>query len=294
MKRVLITGAGSYVGGWVRRRLEREPEKYSVEELDVQDDSWRDFDLSGFDAVYHVAGIAHVSADPSMEGLYYRVNRDLAIEVGERAKAARVGQFIFMSSAIIYGDSAVLDAGPITRDTPACPANFYGRSKLEAEEGLQKLASKDFKVAILRCPMIYGPGCKGNFSRLAKFAKSMPLFPAVDNRRSVLYVENLAEFIAQVVSRRLDGMFWPQNAEYMSTSETVLELARAQGKNLRLSKLLAPFARLACVHVAAARKAFGSLYYDQELSNYDFGYQVFPFRKSLEQYCDGLGLRKVR
>ena len=138
MKRVLITGAGSYVGGWVRRRLEREPGRFFVEELDVQDGAWREFDFSSFDVVYHVAGIAHVSTDPSMEDLYYRVNRDLAIEVARHAKSAGVGQFVFMSSSIVYGDSDVLDAGPITADTPANPANFYGRSKLEAEKGLDR------------------------------------------------------------------------------------------------------------------------------------------------------------
>lgn len=289
MKRVLITGAGSYVGGWVRRRLEREPAKYSVKELDVQDEAWRDFDFSAYDVVYHVAGIAHVSTDPSMEGLYYRVNRDLAIEVGERAKAAGVGQFIFMSSSIVYGDSSDCDNGPITRETPANPENFYGRSKLEAEAGLQDLASEEYKVAILRCPMIYGPGCKGNFPQLARIARSMPVFPALNNRRSVLYVENLAEFVAQVIDRRLYGMFWPQNRDYMSTSRAVHELASFQGKKVRFLRLLNPVARFACKYVGAARKAFGSLYYTRALSDSGFDYQVCSFRESIERFCSESG-----
>ena len=284
MKRVLITGAGSYVGGFVRRRLEREPEKFVVEELYVQGDAWRSFDFSGYDCVYHVAGIAHVSTDPSMEGLYYKVNRELAIEVGEHAKNAGVGQFIFMSSSIVYGDSTARDEGPITRETPANPANFYGRSKLEAEEGLRALADSDFKVAILRCPMIYGPGCKGNFPTLAKIARSVPIFPAVNNKRSALYVENLAEFVAQLIERELEGMFWPQNVEFMSTSEAVSELAKAQGKRLYLSKLLTPLAVFACGRFNAARKAFGNLYYDQSLSEYGFDYQDCSFGESVERY----------
>lgn len=289
MKRVLITGAGSYVGGWVRRRLERGPGRFFVEELDVQDDAWREFDFLGFDVVYHVAGIAHVSTDPSMEDLYYRVNRDLAIEVARHAKSAGVGQFVFMSSSIVYGDSDVLDAGPITADTPANPANFYGRSKLEAEKGLERLASEDFRVAILRCPMIYGPGCKGNFPQLAKIARKLPVFPSLENRRSVLYVENLAEFIVQIIDHGMSGMFWPQNREYMSTAHAVFELARAQGRNVRLTGLLNPFAKLACRHVGAARKAFGSLYYDMALSDCGFDYRVIAFSESIECFCDGLG-----
>lgn len=289
MKRVLITGAGSYVGGWVRRRLEREPDRFEVNELDVQGDAWREFDFSGYDSVFHVAGIAHVSTDPSMEGLYYQVNRDLAVEVGRRAKAAGVGQFVFMSSSIVYGDSDVFDRGAITADTPAEPTNFYGRSKLEAEIGLNKLASDNFKVVLLRCPMIYGPGCKGNFPQLAKIARSVPVFPSLNNRRSVLYIENLVEFVVQVLERRLHGVFWPQNKDYMSTSGAVHELACAQGNKIRLSKFLNPLARFACKHVDAARKAFGSLYYAREVSDYGFDYQVCSFKESIKRYCRDLG-----
>lgn len=285
MKRVLITGAGSYVGGWVRRRLEQEPAKYSVEELDVQDEAWRDFDFSAYDVVYHVAGIAHVSTDPSMEGLYYRVNRDLAIEVGKRAKASGVGQFIFMSSSIVYGDSSDCDNGPITCETPANPENFYGRSKLEAEVGLQDLASEKYKVAILRCPMIYGPGCKGNFPALAGLAKKLPIFPKVTNRRSVLYVENLAEFVAQIIARGLSGMFWPQNSEYMSTSDAVRLLGEAQGSPVYVTGLLSPLAWLALRITGTGRKAFGSLYYDMSMSECRFDYRVYNFEQSIKRFA---------
>lgn len=289
MKRVLITGAGSYVGGWVRRRLEREPERFSVEELDVQDDAWRVFDFSGFDAVYHVAGIAHVFTDPSMEDLYYRVNRDLAIEVARWAKSAGVGQFVFMSSSIVYGDSEAGDRGAITRDTPANPANFYGKSKLEAEEGLQALADGRFKVAILRCPMIYGPDCKGNFPTLAKIARRFPVFPEVRNKRSVLYVENLAEFVVQVIERGLSGLFWPQNNEYMSTSEAVRLLGEAQGSPVRIMRALSPLASLALRCTNAGRKAFGNLYYGMTLSEYGFDYRPCSFKESIKKYAGGSG-----
>lgn len=286
MKRVLITGAGSYVGGWVRRRLEREPEHFLVEELDVRGDAWRSFDFSGYDVVYHVAGIAHVSTDPSMEDLYYHVNRDLAIEVGERARSAGVGQFVFMSSSIVYGDSPARDEGPITADTPANPANSYGKSKLEAEQGLTALANDEFKVAILRCPMIYGPGCKGNFPTLAKIARIVPLFPKTHNKRSVLYVENLAEFVAQVIDRDFDGTFWPQNRDYMSTSTAVSALANAQDKHVVVLGILAPLASLACRLTNAGRKAFGWLYYDQALSNYGFDYARIDFVESIRRYVN--------
>lgn len=289
MKRVLITGARSYVGGWVRRRLEKEPEKYSVEELDVQDESWRQFDFTGYDVVYHVAGIAHVSTDPTMESIYYKVNRDLAVEVGKKAKAAGVGQLIFMSSSIVYGNSAEWGKGAITRETPAQPANFYGQSKLEAELGLQNLACEGYKVAILRCPMIYGPRCKGNFRTLARMAKKLPVFPRVKNRRSVLYVENLAEFVSQLIDLGLEGMFWPQNAVYMSTSEAVRLLGRAQGTPVHVTRLLSPLAWFALHVTKAGRKAFGSLYYDMALSDYGFDYRICGFEQSIERFVTMTG-----
>lgn len=289
MKRVLITGAGSYVGGWVRRRLEQEPERFYVEELDVQDDAWKSFDFSGFDSVFHVAGIAHVKETSDMVPLYYSVNRDLAIEVAALSKKAGTAQFVFMSTAAVYGDGSNSLVEGISPHTPASPVSAYGRSKFEAEEGLRALATEQFNVAILRCPMIYGPGCPGNFARLAKIAAKSPVFPKVENRRSVLYVENLAEFVAQVVDRGLSGTFWPQNAGYMSTSEAVRLLGEAQGSPVHVTGLLSPLASLALRLTGAGRKAFGSFYYlDSESTGFD--YRIYGFAESIDRTClDGKG-----
>ena len=221
-----------------------------------------------------------------------QVNRDLTIDVAKHAKEAGVKQFIFMSSSIVYGDSAPAgESEPITPDTPPAPANFYGRSKLEAEEGLRALEGEDFSVAVIRAPMIYGPSCKGNFPLLAKIARTFPVFPALENCRSVLYVGNLAEFVAQIIDREMGGLFFPQNSEYMSTSDAVVQLARAQGKKIHLSKALAPLAKFACCRIGAAHKAFGSLYYDKSISEYGFNYQAVGFEDSIDEFCRALGGR---
>lgn len=128
--------------------------------------------------MFHAAGIAHVSSDPKMEEIYYNVNCDLTIETAKKAKADGVKQFIFMSSIIVYGDSngkkIVID-----ENTIPMPSNFYGNSKLQAEKGLKPLGSDNFKVAILRPPMIYGKGSKGNYPKLAKVAQKLPFFPTL-------------------------------------------------------------------------------------------------------------------
>lgn len=285
MRRVLITGAGSYVGGKVRERLEREPEGFQVVEIDVRGDDWKAESFEGYDAVFHVAGIAHVSADPSKEALYMQVNRDLAIEVGRRAKASGVRQLVFMSSAIVYGDSKPHDVfQPIGLDTPVDPANFYGESKVQAEIGLRELEDETFKVAILRCPMIYGPGCeRGNFPALVRFARKLPAFPNIHNKRSMLYVGNLAELVAQLALRGEGGLYLPQNPEYTETSQMVRMIAEAAGSKAHLTKVFNPFINTVLADHPMVKKAFGNLYYDQAVSDFRFDYRPYSLEDSISE-----------
>ena len=95
MKRVLITGKGSYIGSYFRDYLKEFPNDYYVEELDVRDDSWKQFDFSKFDVVYHVAGIAHIKETKENASLYYKVNRDLAVEIAKLSKSYGVKHFIW-------------------------------------------------------------------------------------------------------------------------------------------------------------------------------------------------------
>lgn len=282
MKRVLITGAGSYVGTHVMHRLQEEPEQFEVQELDVKGDGWKDFDFSGFDSIFHVAGIAHVSTDPSMEPLYMQVNRDLTIDVAKHAKEAGVKQFIFMSSSIVYGDSAPAGEGePITPDTPPVPANFYGRSKLEAEEGLRALEGEGFSVAVIRAPMIFGPNAKGNFPKLASMARRLSFFPRVENRRSMLYVGNLVELVAGLVSDGRGGLFLPQEERPVCTSELVGLMARAAGRGIALTRAFNPILKGPMRRHPLALKAFGDLWYDPAASEFGIAYRRFTLEEAV-------------
>ena len=238
MKRVLITGAGSFVGNSVQKHLEKWPDKYSVTAVGTKDGEWKDMVFSSFDTVYHVAGLAHSDVGNVSEETkkkYYAVNCDLAVDVAKKAKAEGVKQFIFMSSAIVYGDSAPIGKEKmIGRNTPYQPANFYGDSKVQAEKGLLPLSSDSFKVVILRCPMIYGKEGKGNFPILETLALKMPLFPKVENKRSMLYVGNLAEFVRLMIENDEEGIFWPCNREWSNTSELVKMIAACHGKKVTL------------------------------------------------------------
>lgn len=168
--------------------------------------------------------------------LYFRVNRDLAYEVAKKAKKEGVSQFIFLSSMSVYG----METGVITRDTVPQPKSLYGKSKLEAEKLIEHLNDQTYKVAILRPPMVYGKGCKGNYPKLAKLAKITPLFPDIDNKRSMIYVDNLSKFLKVIIDDNQSGLFFPQNNEYVKTSELVKLIAKYNNKKIRLTKLFNP------------------------------------------------------
>lgn len=287
MMKILITGAGSYIGMSVERYLSRWPEKYQVDTLDMLEESWREADFSGYDSVFHVAGIAHSDSGaitPERERLYYRVNTDLAIETAQKAKAEGAKQFIYMSSAIVYGNSASLGQRKrITRDTPVNPANAYGNSKVKAEEGLLPMSCDSFRVVILRPPMIYGPGSRGNYPTLAKLAVKLPVFPKVDNERSMLYIGNLAEFVRLMVENREAGIFWPQNREYVNTTNLARLIAAAHGKKLLTVGGTAWALKLMGKVTGLVDKAFGNLSYDQSLSQYHEEYRLTDLQDSITE-----------
>lgn len=192
MKKILITGANSYIGTSFEKWLNNWTNEYSVDTIDMKDPSWKEKKFSGYDVIFHVAGIAHVSTDPKMEDLYYKVNRDLTIETAQKAKLDGVKQFIFMSSIIVYGDSSHINKKRvIDKNTIPEPSNFYGNSKLQAEEGIIKLQDDSFNIVVLRPPMIYGKSSKGNYQLLSKIAKKSPIFPNIENERSMLHIDNL-------------------------------------------------------------------------------------------------------
>ena len=285
MKKILITGANSYIGVSVEHYLSRWPEQYQVDTVDMVDGSWREKCFRGYDAILHVAGLVHqpqTKNDPAQAERYDQINHRLAVETAEKAKAEGISQFVFLSSASVYGLNApVGQIVMITRDTPLNPTDNYGISKKHAEESLQKLQDDWFKVAILRPPMIYGKGCRGNYQTMAKLARKLPVFPMVNNQRSMLYIENLAEFIRLVVDDEAEGIFCPQNNEYVNTSDMVNLIAHANGKGMLLLggftwalKLLRPLTGI-------VDKAFGSLCYDFELSRYPKDYCVKNFQESI-------------
>lgn len=283
MKRILITGAGSYIGTSFENWVSQWPENYEVQTISVRGEDWKNKDFGQFDSIFHVAGIAHVDAKAEMEELYYKVNRDLTIEVAIKAIADGAKQFVFMSSIIVYGDSSEIGKKRIiTKETVPTPTNFYGNSKLTAEQGIVPLESEKFKVAILRPPMIYGKGSRGNYPKLAKLAQRLPIFPNVENERSMLHVDNLCEFVRLIIDNEDSGIFFPQNIEYVRTSEMVYLIGEVYGKNIKLIKLFNPLIRILAKKIGLINKVFGNLVYEKSMSEYKENYWVRDFKQSIE------------
>ena len=283
MKRILITGSHSYTGNALAEYLSSWPEKYHTETISLRNDSWKSESFGGFDTVIHTAGIAHDSTRNSDKDLYYRVNSELTFETARKALNDGVSQFIFMSSSIVYGKSAPIGKTKIiTRDTPVNPESYYGESKVKAEEMLRTLEADGLKVCILRCPMIYGKGCRGNYPVLSKIARRLPVFPKVHNERSMLYVKNFAEFARLMIENKERGIFWPQNAEYSDTAEMVRMIAEIHGRKVLMLPMCEFPLKVLANFSGTVNKAFGSLAYDMELSDYKEDYRVYNLNKSIE------------
>lgn len=289
MKKILITGANSYIGTSFEKYIkENYPDEYVVDTVDMIDGRWREKDFSGYDSVFHVAGIAHSDSGKISEEkakLYYAVNTDLTVETAKKAKTDGVKQFIFMSSAIVYGNSAPIGKSKIiTKDTPVSPANCYGDSKVQAENGICPLEDESFHVVILRPPMIYGKGCKGNYPVLAKLSCKLPMFPKVKNSRSMLYIENLCEFVRLMVENNENGVFFPRNTESVNTSDLVSLVAEMHGKKIHLTRLFDWALYVARLFSGLVDKAFGSFVYElEDVENYVRMSNIVDFSESIRR-----------
>ncbi len=275
MKRILIAGAGSYIGTSFEKWLKKYPDDYYICTLDMKNSLWKDVNFSKYEIVLYAAGIVHIKETKENKSLFYRVNRDLSYEIAKKAKNDGIKQFIFLSTMNVYG----IDNGIITENSHLNPKSNYGKSKFQAEELIKALEDKSFKAAIIRSPMVYGKECRGNYRRLSKMAAKMPVFPEIDNKRSMIYIDNLCEFIKGLIDNDERGLFFPQNSEYVNSSEMVKLIAEAHGRKIWMIKLFNPLLRM--MNIKIINKIFGDLVYDMSMSEYKKAYRVCGFKDSI-------------
>lgn len=242
--------------------------------------SWYDL-LRDIDVVIHCAAImptkkkSRSDIDKAKE-----VNEAASLNLAQHAMQQGIKHFIFLSTMSVYG----LNTGHITASTPLNPNTPYGQSKAKAENALKALSSEEFVVTIIRPPMVYGPNCKGNFKALYKIANIAPIFPKVNNKRSAIFIDNLSAFIKIIIDNKIEGTLFPQNSEYLNTSEAVSLLAKASSKKVYISKL-AGFGINLLKPSPIIQKAFGSLTYDPNLPGgpNDLEYNIVNFKDSVKK-----------
>lgn len=279
MKSILITGENSYIGNalsdWIDERYNND---ITYTKLSIRTDSWKKENFNKFQSIVHVSGIAHNSNDKNLKNIYYEVNTDLTIKIAQKAKKDGVKHFIFLSSIIVYNANK---EKKIDLNTIPNPSNYYSDSKLKAEEGLLQLQDHNFRISIIRPPMVYGPNCKGNFSKLSKISKKTLFFPDIKNSRSMIFISNLCEFLSQVIINEVDGFLYPQNEEYVKTSEIVKEIASYHNKKvlfIKTPKILIFFLSKSKLY----KKIFGDLVYDKKMSSQKiYNYNIFTFKESI-------------
>ena len=281
--KVVIIGINSYIGEHIKMHLQ----KYGhiVTELDAIGDAYKEYDFTGIDAVIHVAAIVHEKAKTASELMFYQVNTQLPIAVANRAKEFGVRLFVFMSTMAVYGSDKSLPKGNvITAETPLRPSTLYGKSKLEAEKGLLNLMDKDFKVAVVRPPNVYGKNCKGNYMEgFKKLATKLPLFPKafLQSRQSMVYIDNLSELIRLILISEKTGIYTPQDDVIPNSCDLVEMIAKSLKRKTRRSALvgviISPFGFIPIV-----KKIFGGVSYSTELSNsFNNAYQIVSFQDGM-------------
>ena len=256
MTAVLVTGASGFIGraacaafakgGWQVRAAVRSETRIGGAQS-VMGDLTQGWPLDGVDVVVHLAGIAHQIHGPDAEAVYQAMNCEATVRLAETAAQARVRRFVFMSSIKVNGERTPIDRPFRAGDAPQ-PQDRYARSKWEAERALARLAGK-LEVVILRPPLVYGPGVRANFLRLIRLVdRGWPLpFGAVMNRRSLVYVENLADLIVAAASSPTAAgrTLLAADGDHLSTPQLVSEIGRALGKPVRLIRIPVGLLRLA-------------------------------------------------
>lgn len=279
---ILITGENSFIGTSFAR-FAADMSKHTLKTVSLRDNALANIDFSNTDTVFHVAGIAHVdygTPTDEQKQSYLNVNTKLPIETAKMAKQAGVRQFIFMSSSIVYNKYRS-KKDRISPETIPSPNSVYGFSKLNAEKGLLALSDDKFHVCIIRSPLVYGPGCKGNYPTLSKAAHCLPFFPKIDNERSVLFIGHLSRFVLYLIENDESGIFWPQNSEYVSTDMLVRTIAKVNNRRILIIPGFNWLLRLLSRWSHTIRTAINSCAYEQSMSHYKTDYRPLTFEQTI-------------
>ena len=235
-KTLMITGASGFIG---TNFIEKYKEKYNIIPVDLLKIKPEDLDFKDVDTVLHLAALVHQMNGAPREK-YFEVNTELTKKVVEAAKKNKVKHFVFYSTVAVYGTHGSLkEKLVLTKDSKVNPKTPYAESKWKAEEILRALENENFKVSILRPPMVYGENCPGNMKKLEKIVKIFPILPFGndENKRTLVHIDKLLEITKEVIDKEISGITIPKDDEDMSIKEIVENIAKEKNKKICLIKL---------------------------------------------------------
>lgn len=267
-KTILITGKHGYVVNRLNNYLQAQG--HVVDQINVRGNQWKALDFSKYNVVIHLAAIVHNNNPNATMVDYMNVNYHLTKELAEKAKTEGVNQFIFFSTMSVFGlDGEVGKEVIINNNTLTKPTTSYGISKLRAEEMLREIQSNEFKVAVLRPPMIYGESAPGNFSKLIKLSNILPLYPRIDNQRSSIYIENLEIYINELIENEGSGILHPQNNDYLNTNHAIFKMRELQNKKSMSIKLPNSLLKL-FGKISIFKKLYANLVYSKDIDEVNY------------------------
>jgi UDP-glucose 4-epimerase len=232
MKNVLLTGASGFIGSYFKNKYS---EKYNIKTFSFLNDSLKELSLSNIDTIIHLSALVHQMGGASKEE-YEKVNVTQTLMLAKKAQEMGVNHFIFMSTVKVYGEESDI---LYTEKSDCNPQDDYGKSKLKAELELQKLEDNDFKVSIIRTPIVYGYGVKANMRNLINLVNKVSILPfgKIENRRNFVYIGNLIDLLDIIIEKKKSGIFLASDDMSISTTRLINLISKELDKKLYLIKI---------------------------------------------------------
>ena len=261
MKKLLITGSNGFVGNYFINKYKN---KYDIKTFSFLKNDINTLDCSDIDVVFHLSALVHQMGGVSYEE-YERVNVIQTLQLAKKAKENGVKQFVFMSTVKVYGEET---DSKYSENSICNPEDDYGKSKLKAEQELQKLENENFKISIIRTPIVYGYGVKANIKSLINLVNKVPLLPfgKIKNKRSMVYIGNLCHLVDEVITQQKSEIFLASDDQPLSTSRLIELMAKNLDKKVYLVKI--PFfeSLLKILKPSFHKRLYGSLEVDNTIT----------------------------
>ena len=263
-KTLMITGASGFIGSNFIKKYENE---YNIVPVCLIKNKPEDLDYTEVDTILHLAALVH-QMKGAPEEKYFEINTELTRRLATTAKEKGVKHFVFYSTVAVWGTHGYFEHEKvITLKTPLNPLTPYAKSKYDAEDILNELKSENFKISILRPPMVYGKDCPGNMKKLEKLVDIVPILPLGNdgNKRTIVHVDKLLDETNKIIHSENEGIFIPRDDKDMSIKDILEYVFKEKNKKKILIKL--PKLGVKLLHKIKPRiveSLYGSLLFREE------------------------------